>query len=297
VIAYALPYVVANFVVADFLFGRTRRPFISEIYESIQSVFLAPAVLSTLRHPRKPTFKVTPKGMGMQEEQLSALSFFFFGILALNLTAAGSGIARIWLQPEFRETIYVTLAWSLYNIYLCVVSLGALWEKRQARRHHRLVVSGEAMVQFPRVRKRQIVSLVDLSLSGLGFVATLDFEVKDRERVVVEAAGANGLVSYFDAEVRRAVVQGDRTLCGAFFLMPPQSFPDVVRYVYGDSGRWIEVWDARSRTVPLLSLLRSLTRLGMRGTWICLTFLAGFAWDWIRTTLKARLARATEATA
>jgi cellulose synthase (UDP-forming) len=297
VIAYAIPYVVANFVVADFLFGRTRRPFLSEIYESVQSVFLAPAVLSTLRHPRKPSFRVTPKGMGMQEEQLSALSFFFFGILALNLAAAFSGLARVWLQPEFRETIYVTLAWSLYNVYLCVVSLGALWEKRQARRHHRLVVRGEAMVQFPRVRQRRSVSLVDLSLSGLGFVSAFDFEVKDRERVVVEAASADGLVTYFEAEVRRAFVRDGRTLCGAFFLTPPQSYPDVVHYVYGDSGRWMEVWDARSRAVPLYTVFRSLTVMGMRGAWICLTFVASFTWNWIRRNLKARFARATEAIA
>jgi cellulose synthase (UDP-forming) len=297
VIAYAIPYVIANFVVADFLFGRTRRPFLSEIYESVQSVFLAPAVLSTLRHPRRPSFRVTPKGMGMQEEQLSALSFFFFGILALNLAAAGSGLARVWLQPEFRETIYVTLGWSLYNIYLCVVSLGALWEKRQARRHHRMVVRGEAMVQFPRVRQRRSVSLVDLSLSGLGFVSAFDFEVKDRERVVVEAASPDGLVTYLEAEVRRAVESGGRTLCGALFLTPPQSYPDVVHYVYGDSGRWMEIWDARSRAVPLHAVFRSLTVMGLRGAWICLTFLASFTWNWIRKTLKARFARATEAIA
>ncbi len=84
VMAYALPYVVSTFIVSDFLFGRTRRPFFSEIYESVQSVFLAPAVLSTLRNPRKPAFKVTPKGLGMQQEQLNVLSFFFFAILCLN---------------------------------------------------------------------------------------------------------------------------------------------------------------------------------------------------------------------
>ena len=75
---------MSTFIVSDFLFGSTRRTFFSEIYESVQSVFLAPAVLSTLRNPRKPAFKVTPKGMGMQQEQLNALSFFFFAILCLN---------------------------------------------------------------------------------------------------------------------------------------------------------------------------------------------------------------------
>lgn len=294
VLAYSIPYVISTFILSDFLFGRTRRMFFSEIYESVQSVFLAPAVLSTLRNPRKPAFKVTPKGLGMQKEQLNALSFFFFAILCLNLAAGVSGLMRIWLQPEFRETIYVTLAWSLYNVYLCIVSLGALWERRQARRHHRMVVSGQAMVQFPRVRARLSVDLVDLSLSGLGFVSNFDFEVKDRERVIVEAAGADGLVSYFEAEVRRIHRRGDRTLCGAFFLTPPQTYPDIVHYVYGDSGRWLAVWNARERGASLISVFWSLTRMGVRGAWICLTFLVRLAWERARNTISARLVRAAE---
>jgi cellulose synthase (UDP-forming) len=86
--AYALPFVFSTFIVTDFLFGKMRRPFFSEIYESVQSVFLAPAVLSTVRHPHRPTFKVTPKGIGARDEQLNSLSLVFFGLLCLNLAAA-----------------------------------------------------------------------------------------------------------------------------------------------------------------------------------------------------------------
>ncbi|HEX5628377.1 MAG TPA: UDP-forming cellulose synthase catalytic subunit [Usitatibacteraceae bacterium] len=295
VVAYALPYVLSTFLVSDFLFGRTRRMFFSEIYESVQSVFLAPAVLGVLRNPRRPAFKVTPKGAGMETEQLNALSFFFFAILSLNLAAAVSGLTRIWLQPEFRETVYVTLGWCLYNTYLCIVTLGALWERRQARRHHRLVVSGQAMVQFPRVRERVAVDLIDLSLSGMGFVSKFGFEVKDRERVVVEAASADGLVSYFEAEVRRIQRRGGRTLCGANFLTPAQTLPDVVHYVYGDSARWLAVWDARERGISLAASFWSLTRMGVRGAWICLTFVLAYTWKRMREFVEARLGRAAEA--
>lgn len=295
VLAYALPFVVSTFIVADFLFGRTRMLFFSEIYESVQSVFLAPAVLSTLRHPRKPAFKVTPKGIGMQREQLNTLSFFFFAILCLNVAAIFSGLTRIWMQPEFRETIYVTLAWSFYNSHLCVLSLGALWERRQARRHHRMVVTGHAMVQFPRARTRVAVDLFDLSLAGLGFASPLDFEVKERERVIVEAASAAGLVSYFEAEVQRVEKQGRLTLCGARFLTQPQTFPDVVHFVYGDSGRWLAIWDARARGLPLTTVFWNLNRMGMRGVWVCLSFIAHLVWEWIAGIIETRLGRAAEA--
>jgi hypothetical protein len=147
------------------------------------------------------------------------------------------------------------------------------------------------------VRERLPVDLVDLSLSGLGFTSKFDFEVKDRERVIVEAASADGLVSYFEAEVRRVQRRGATTLCGAHFLTPPQTFPDVVHYVYGDSGRWLDVWGARERGIPLHTVFWTLTRMGLRGAWICLTFLLRVSWTWIRNVVDTRLKRAPEAKA
>ncbi len=289
--AYSLPHVLATYFVSDFLFGKTRRPFFSEIYESIQSVFLTPAVLSVLRHPSKPAFKVTPKGIGLQQDQLSALSFFFFSILVLNAFAASAGLIKFWAQPLYRDVIVVTLIWSLYNILLSIWSVGALWEKRQARQHHRLIVAGTAMVQFPRVRQRLAVDLVDLSLSGLSFSSAFDFEVKDRERVIVEAASTDGLISYFEAEVMRRSDKKGRTLCGAQFLIPAQSLPDVVHYVYGDSGRWAAVWEARSQGLSMPRAMAQLMRMGVRGAWICLTIILRVCWNWIRNHYNSRFLR------
>src|SRR5687767_1822891 len=283
ILAYAIPYVVSTFIVSDFFFGRTRRPFFSEIYESVQSVFLAPAVLSAIRHPHKPTFKVTPKGIGVQAEQLNALSLVFFALLCLNLVAAASGGLRFWTQPEFRDVIGVTLIWSLYNIYLATVSIGALWEKRQIRQHHRLSVAGTAMVQFPRMRKRIEVDLVDLSLTGLSFEAPIDFIVKERERVLVEASTADGLVSYFEGEVRRTREhEGGRVMVALQFLKPRESFAEIVRFVYGDSRRWTAVWELRTRGVPLLDLFWQLFRMGLRGSWICGAIIAKVTWAYVK---------------
>src|SRR4029079_3960277 len=225
IVAYAFPYVVSTFLVTDFFFGQMRRPFFSEIYESVQSVFLAPAVLSAVRHPHKPSFKVTPKGIGVRAEQLNSLSLVVFALLCLNATAMALGCMRFFAQPEFRDVIAVTIIWSVYNVYLSTVSIGALWEKRQIRQHHRLSVSGNtAMVQFPRMRKRMEVDLVDLSLTGMSFLAALDFEIKGRERVLVEASGADGLVSYFEGEVRRTRDREGQVLVGLQFLKPRESY-------------------------------------------------------------------------
>lgn len=279
ILAYAMPYVISTFLVTDFFFGRTRRPFFSEIYESVQSVFLAPAVLSAIRHPHKPTFKVTPKGIGVKEEQLNSLSFVFFAILCLNVASAIAGLIRLDAQPEFRDVIAVTLIWSFYNIYLSMVSIGALWERRQIRQHHRLAVTGgTAMVQFPRMRKRLAVDLVDLSVTGMSFTAKIDFELKDRERVLVEASGHDGLVSYFEGEVRRKQ-SGERTLVGLQFTKPRESFAEIVRFVYGDSRRWVAVWETRSKGGRLADLFWHLARMGFRGSWLCGAIVGKASWQ------------------
>ena len=292
ILAYSLPHVAGTFLITSFLFGRTRRVFFSEIYESIQSVFLMPAVLSTVRHPHKPSFKVTPKGIGLADEKLNVLSFFFFSILLLNLVAASAGLVRLWTQPAYRDVISVTLVWSIYNVALTMWCLGALWEKRQTRLHHRLEVVGQAMVQFPRMRHRCEVKLIDLSLSGLSFSCNIDFDIKDRERIIVEAAGVDGLVNYFEAEIARAKAHGNAIICGAKLLTPAQSLPDIVRYVYGDSGRWTAVWEARARGVALSRVMGQLVRMGIKGAWICLTIILRIVWAWIRDTIRPRLQRA-----
>ena len=209
----------------------------------------------------------------MHEESLHVLSFFFFSILVLNLISSAAGFTRFWTQPLHRDVIVVTLVWSLYNSFLTTMALGALWEKRQVRKQHRLNVVGQAMVQFPRVRQRLAVDMIDLSVEGLSFSAKLDFEVKDRERVIIEAAGAIGLVNYFEGEVRRSYPQRGLTICGVLFFVPAQSVPDVVHYVYGDSARWAAIWEMRLRGVALLHVIRQLIKMGLRGSWICLTII------------------------
>jgi len=303
IVAYAFPYVVSTFLVTDFFFGQMRRPFFSEIYESVQSVFLAPAVLSAVRHPHKPSFKVTPKGIGVRSEQLNSLSLVFFALLCLNVTALALGCMRFFAQPEFRDVIAVTIIWSVYNIYLATVSIGALWEKRQIRQHHRLSVSGTAMVQFPRMRKRMEVDLVDLSLTGMSFCAELDFEIKGRERVLIEASGADGLVSYFEGEVRRTRIRerDGKNLIGLQFLKPRESFAEIVHFVYGDSRRWLAVWEVRSHGIPLFDLFWQLGRMGMRGSWVCGGIVARAGWAYAkqgaRSARKGAVALAAAAVA
>ena len=87
ILAFTLPYVFSIYLVMDFFYAGTRQPFFSEIYESVQSLFLIPAVLSVLLNPWKPSFKVTPKGLTNEKNYLSPLAAPFFLVIGINVVA------------------------------------------------------------------------------------------------------------------------------------------------------------------------------------------------------------------
>jgi hypothetical protein len=65
-----------------------------------------------------------------------------------------------------------------------------------------------------------------------------------------------------------------------------------VRFVYGDSRRWLAVWDMRSRGIALCDLFWQLWRMGLRGSWLCGAIVAQGAWAYVEGGLAARAARA-----
>lgn len=73
-IAYTATYIVVNLMLQNYLYGRVRWPWMSELYEYVQGVFLTQAILSVLTSPRKPTFNVTAKGQSLDRDHLSRLA-------------------------------------------------------------------------------------------------------------------------------------------------------------------------------------------------------------------------------
>ena len=76
-IAYAATYVVVNTMIHNQLFGHVRWPWMSELYEYVQGVYLIKAIGSVIVSPRKPTFNVTAKGVSLDTDHLSALAWPF----------------------------------------------------------------------------------------------------------------------------------------------------------------------------------------------------------------------------
>jgi len=131
--AYAVPHLLAVFMVSDFLFGRVRWSFVSELYELMQSVFTLPAIAKVFMNPRAPQFKVTTKGETLDRDFISPLAKPFYIFLLLNTVALTFGAFRLVTQPEDRFPTSITMVWAAFNVFILLASMGALLERRQRR--------------------------------------------------------------------------------------------------------------------------------------------------------------------
>ena len=138
-LAYTSTYMLVNFMMQNYLFGRYRWPWISDLYEFIQTVYLLPAILSVITNPSKPTFKVTAKNENLSQSRISELGapyFIIFGVLLLGVVATG---IRIWAEPYKADVALVTGGWNLLNLIIAGCALGVVSERAAQRQSHRVL--------------------------------------------------------------------------------------------------------------------------------------------------------------
>jgi cellulose synthase (UDP-forming) len=164
-VAYTLTYIVAVVVMQNHMYGRLRWPWISELYEYVQSVYLVKALVGVFVNPRAPKFNVTEKGLALDEDHLSGLSLPFYLIFALLLACTGYTVVRLITEPSSRDLLLVVGAWNFFNMILAGLALGVVSERRERRSIQRLetnraaelVVDGESLP----------VTIVDASVGGV----------------------------------------------------------------------------------------------------------------------------------
>lgn len=262
VIVYTVPHVICTFLVMDFLYGRARQPFFSEIYESVQSIFLLPAVVSVMLNPRRPTFKVTPKGKRLEANFLNPLAWSFFPLVLVNVAAIPLAVIKWVHYPLFRDVIIITAAWSVLNILLAVISLGVFWEKKQVRRHHRARATGDARIFASGLGAPIEGRIKDVSLTGIGTEIAPSCALKPGDDVTVEVEDSCRQRYSFPAKVQRYIRTGDKIFCGLEFASDKETYAAAVRYVYGDSRRWADMWEARSEQHGTARQLSAFMRMG-----------------------------------
>ncbi|MBB3773347.1 cellulose synthase (UDP-forming) [Angulomicrobium tetraedrale] len=156
--AYTTTYMLVNLLMQNYLYGRYRWPWISELYEYIQAIYLLPALISVLINPRKPTFNVTAKGETLDEGHVSEIGRPFFIIFAVLIVALLVTIWRLLTEPFNADVIIVVGAWNLLNILIAGCALGVVSERRNRRRAHRV----------------DLMRRCDLIINDVSYPATID---------------------------------------------------------------------------------------------------------------------------
>lgn len=206
-LGYTLAYMLVNMMMQNYLYGTFRWPWISELYEYVQSVHLLPAVVSVMLNPRKPTFKVTAKDETVLVSRLSEISRPFFVIFGVLLVALLVSIYRFYAEPFKADVTLVVGGWNLLNLIIAGCALGVVSERGEKSASRRVRVSRRC----------------DFVTDGRSFPATIENVSANGARVQVYGIDRQNVGFDMDAVIRFVPYGGDE----------PEELPVLVRNVEG----------------------------------------------------------------
>ncbi|SOC34796.1 cellulose synthase (UDP-forming) [Rhizobium subbaraonis] len=206
-LGYTLAYMLVNMMMQNYLYGSFRWPWISELYEYVQSVHLLPAVVSAIINPRKPTFKVTAKDESVLVSRLSEISRPFFVIFAVLFVALLVSIYRFYAEPYKADVTAVVGGWNLLNLIIAGCALGVVSERGERSASRRVRLS----------RRCEFV------LDGRSYPATIENVSANGARVQVFGLDRQIIGEDMDAAIRFKPYSGEE----------PEELPVLVRNFEG----------------------------------------------------------------
>ncbi|MCP1674474.1 cellulose synthase (UDP-forming) [Natronocella acetinitrilica] len=207
-IAYALPYLVAVITLAHASYGHLRRPFISDLYEAVQSVYLLRALGGVLLRPWAPHFNVTDKGETLARDDLSPLIRTFVVLPVLLIGGMVAALISAITNPDTAPVLLLVCAFNAFNLVLALAALGVMCERRQRRRYPRLPV---AIAVRARLDGRTLDAEVrDISVTGVNLVVDEEIARVGESHVQIEINEASVPVRLID----RTPVRGGTRLRG-----------------------------------------------------------------------------------
>ncbi|WP_239805388.1 UDP-forming cellulose synthase catalytic subunit [Croceicoccus hydrothermalis] len=153
IFAYALPHLYCAMVSGAIIHGRNRRPFWSEIYETLLAFHLVKPTIATLFQPRKGKFNVTDKGSSLQD------TYFDFNIvrphlicIALVLLGIVVGAVKLAYFPHLfdiqADSFALNTAWASFSLIILIASVSVARETRETRRNIRIPAKLPITVHF-----------------------------------------------------------------------------------------------------------------------------------------------------
>jgi cellulose synthase (UDP-forming) len=277
--AYAIPYIVTVFSVSNYLYGKVRWAFVSELYELLQSVYTIPAIFSTILKPRSPTFSVTPKGETLSRDFVSPLTGPFYLLALINFGTVLMGIWRLFQVRTLDDAypIGITVFWGLVNSVLLLAVLGALFERRQRRANPRMPASFRASLLIERLEWP--CQIADLSLGGCKLVVqdvaerVLREQNSARLRIEVGDEHAEEVLHLYLRSVQTNHDNGESTVGAEYAHESLAETRAKVRLVIGDKQRWIEFQQKRESHLGVLGAFAFFAYLGVKSSFLHLSHL------------------------
>ncbi|MDD2892608.1 MAG: UDP-forming cellulose synthase catalytic subunit [Halothiobacillaceae bacterium] len=291
--AYALPHVLAAILLSNVLYGKTRWPFISELYETVQALFSLPAIIEVIKSPRSPSFAVTPKGETLNDDFISQLVMPFYVLLGLNIIFVIAGGIRLIFLPEQTDVIIITLIWTGINLIFLFAAIGVMLEKAQRRAANRIQTRDIiSQCQLEIAGKMQTATMLNVSHSGAALL--VDRKIRSNTELVLHVdlpgLGRTSCIPARTVSMRAHNNSLDKQVLAIEFEPTTQNEKrEIVALMYGSSDLYDINQRSRQHRVNPLEGLLYLLRTASYHAWEHVIHLHIMAWQMLKSAINARL--------
>jgi cellulose synthase (UDP-forming) len=257
-VAYAATYVVANTLIQNHLYGHVRWPWMSELYEYVQGVYLVKAIVAVVASPGKPTFNVTAKGLSLENDHLSGMAWPFIAGFVVLLLGVVTAAWRYAFEPGVTNVMLVVGLWALFNLCIAAASLGVVAERRELRRHPRLAVARRGRVCFDGYIAEAAIDNVSaggcaIRVPAAGFIGSSLHAGNARGRLTIRRADGHTEMQTLDVIRTRAERDGNAVIIGLkFAALSPVAYLVLADLIYGDAQALAKFLTGRRKHMGIL---------------------------------------------
>jgi cellulose synthase (UDP-forming) len=253
-LAYTLSYMIVNLMMQNYLYGSYRWPWISELYEYAQSLYMLPALVSVLLNPSKPTFNVTAKSESIETDRLSEIAwplFVFFLLLAAGLVMT---VMRLIAQPYKSDVTLVVGGWNLLNLLLAGCALGVVSERGERQSSQRVPVRRRCEVLIGESVFAAVIENVSANGAAIR-IAQMDAGVARLDRIQIRVPPLSPLAAdpLLPCMVRHRTQADDSIVLGVRYIASTAVHYQVVAdLLFANSDQWSSMQAARRVNPGLL---------------------------------------------
>ncbi|HSI83198.1 MAG: UDP-forming cellulose synthase catalytic subunit [Candidatus Methylacidiphilales bacterium] len=287
--AYAIPHMLAAMFISDFLYGRVRWSFISELYELIQAPYTMPSIIQVLMNPRAPTFIVTPKGEQLDKDFISPLGTPFYTLLFGTIIGLCFGLYKYIHYPMDRSVIVITMAWCTLNLVMIFAAIGVMFERRQRRAWPRIPENLKGTLEVnDQIEK---VTVDEVAMGGLRVLISLPLyrKLKPGQALIlnVESSQTDPLMLTFHMKIlKKRIVYGVPHLIIQFDYQNDAERKSAVVLIYGDSDRWLRFQEVRMTKLGITGSLGFIILQGVKHSYAHWSYATVLFFKWILESIK-----------